>query len=79
LLATAFVQLAPLVDLKDGLDALLSLASPMKEQVLTTTASALAASGMTRMPAARRWPTMISESTKFLAQPSEMRLTVIIV
>jgi hypothetical protein len=49
----------------------------MNEQVLTMTTSACSASGMTVMPAWCRWPTMISESTRFLAQPREMRLTLI--
>ena len=50
----------------------------MNEQVLTMTTSACAASGTTCMPAWCRWPTMISLSTRFLAQPREMRLTLII-
>jgi hypothetical protein len=54
-----------------------SLDESMKEQVLTMTTSARAASGMTVMPAAWRWPTMISESTRFFAHPRESRLTVI--
>ena len=49
----------------------------MNEQVFTITTSASSASGMTRIPALWRWPTIISLSTRFLAQPSEMRLTVI--
>src|SRR3954468_23758219 len=49
----------------------------MNEQVLTMTTSAFSASGMTAMPAWCRWPTMISLSTRFLAQPREMRLTLI--
>jgi hypothetical protein len=48
------------------------------EQVLTITTSADAVSGTTSMPACCRWPTMISLSTRFLAQPREMRLTLII-
>src|ERR1035437_11113969 len=53
-----------------------SLDESMNEQVLTMTTSAFSASGITRIPAWCRWPIMISESTRFLAQPSEMRLTV---
>src|SRR3954464_2827584 len=52
-----------------------SLDESMKEQVLTMTTSAFSASGMTTMLAWCRWPTMISLSTRFLAQPREMRLT----
>ena len=47
----------------------------MNEQVFTITTSAWSASGTTLMPAWCRWPTMISESTRFFAQPSETRLT----
>src|SRR4051812_43096722 len=54
-----------------------SLDESMKEQVLTMTTSAFSASGMTVMPAWCKWPTMISLSTRFLAQPREMRLTLI--
>src|SRR5688572_15967068 len=54
-----------------------SLEESMNEQVLTMTTSAFSASGITAMPAWCRWPTMISESTRFLAQPREMRLTLI--
>jgi hypothetical protein len=54
-----------------------SFEESMNEQVLTMTTSAFSASGMTCMPAWCRWPTMISLSTRFLAQPSEMRLTLI--
>src|SRR5215510_11642999 len=52
-----------------------SLDESMNEHVLTITTSAFSASGMTDMPAWWRWPTMISLSTRFLAQPREMRLT----
>src|SRR3954467_12701347 len=55
-----------------------SLDESMNEQVLTITTSAFSASGTTIMPAWWRWPTMISLSTRFLAQPREMRLTLII-
>src|SRR5574344_2033368 len=54
-----------------------SLADWRNEQVLTMTASAFSASGMRVMPDFWRWPTMISLSTRFFAQPREMRLTVI--
>src|SRR6478736_9593762 len=54
-----------------------SLEESMKEPVLTMTTSAFSASGMTTMPAWCKWPTMISLSTRFLAQPREMRLTLI--
>src|ERR1041384_124002 len=54
-----------------------SLDESMNEQVLTMTTSAFSASGITVIPAWCRWPTMISLSTRFLAQPREMRLTLI--
>lgn len=49
----------------------------MNEHVLTITTSARSASGITCIPAPCRWPTIISLSTRFLAQPSEIRLTLI--
>src|SRR2546422_9958901 len=47
----------------------------MKEQVLTITTSAFLASLMISMPAPSREPSMISASTRFLAQPREIRPT----
>ena len=53
-----------------------SLAGSMNEQVLTISTSASSGSGVRAMPAAARWPSITSESTRFLAQPSEIRPTV---
>src|SRR4051812_6341060 len=54
-----------------------SFEESMKEHVFTMTTSAFSASGITCMPAWCRWPIMISLSTRFFAQPREMRLTLI--
>jgi hypothetical protein len=45
----------------------------MNAQVLTTTRSAAVASSAATMPSARRVPTIFSESTWFLGQPSVSR------
>src|ERR1700742_1364923 len=47
----------------------------MKAHVLTTIASASAASGTSSQPAAPSLPIITSESTRFLAQPSETNET----
>ena len=47
----------------------------MNEQVLTIITSACAASFVISMPSFMSEPSMISASTRFLAQPSEMRPT----
>src|SRR2546425_2128131 len=47
----------------------------MNEQVLTITASAAAESFVISTPAFRSEPSMISASTRFLAQPSEISPT----
>ncbi len=52
-----------------------SCAESMKEQVLTMTASALAASLVISTPLLSSEPSMISASTRFLAQPSEIMPT----
>src|SRR5665213_2414630 len=52
-----------------------SCAESMKEQVLTITASALAASLVISTPFFNSEPSMISASTRFLAQPSEIKPT----
>src|SRR5256885_1830596 len=52
-----------------------SWAASMNEQVLTMTASAEAASLVTSTPALSNFPSMISASTRFLAQPREIRPT----
>ena len=44
----------------------------MNEQVLTITTSACPASLVISKPACNRVPSMISASTRFLAQPSEI-------
>ena len=54
-----------------------SLAESMNEQVLTISTSASAGSDVISIPASCMWPIMISESIKFLAQPSEMRPTLV--
>ena len=53
------------------------LAMSMNEQVLTIRTSANSGSGVSAMPASARWPIMTSESIRFLAQPREMRPTVV--
>ena len=53
-----------------------SCAASMKEQVLTMTASASAGSFTISTPPLSNDPSMISASTRFLAQPSEMSPTV---
>ena len=52
-----------------------SCAESMKEQVLTMTASACAASLVISTPPFISEPSMISASTRFLAQPSEIKPT----
>src|SRR4026209_1702441 len=52
-----------------------SCAASMKEQVLTMSASASAALFVTSTPPLRREPSMISASTRFLAQPREIKPT----
>src|ERR1035437_3295055 len=52
-----------------------SCAESMKEQVLTMTASACAASLVISTPPLSSKPSMISASTRFLAQPSEIKPT----
>ena len=52
-----------------------SWAESIKEQVLTMTASALAASLVISTPPLRSEPSMISASTRFLAQPREIKPT----
>src|SRR5476649_419902 len=55
-----------------------SLAASMKEQVLTIITSASSGLGVSAMPALCKWPAMISESTRFFAQPRETRPTLMV-
>ena len=49
----------------------------MNEQVLMIRTSASSASGVMIIPDCARWPIITSESMRFLAQPREMRPTVV--
>ena len=52
-----------------------SLASPIKQQVFTITASALLSSSVNRYPFSESAPSITSESTRFLSQPREISNT----
>ena len=70
-------ELRPFVDrLVDRVDALLLGAVDKGTGVDDEHVGELA-SGVIGMPAAWRWPIMISESIRFFAQPSEIRPTVV--